>query len=63
MTFELLGFGANGWGAALLRAALMTLALSGSGFLSGVVLGAGAMIAAFWGDGILRWYLQFFSVR
>ena len=29
----------------------------------GVFLGAGAMIAAFWGDGILRWYLQFFSVR
>lgn len=29
----------------------------------GVFLGAGAMIAAFWGNGILRWYMQFFPAR
>jgi leader peptidase (prepilin peptidase) / N-methyltransferase len=29
----------------------------------GVFLGSGAMIAAFWGNGILRWYMQFFPVR
>jgi len=29
----------------------------------GVFLGSGAMIAAFWGNAILRWYMQFFSVR
>jgi len=29
----------------------------------GVFLGTGALVAAFWGDGILRWYLQFFWVR
>jgi leader peptidase (prepilin peptidase) / N-methyltransferase len=29
----------------------------------GVFLGAGAMIAAFWGDTILRWYLQLFYFR
>jgi leader peptidase (prepilin peptidase) / N-methyltransferase len=29
----------------------------------GVFLGMGAMIAAFWGDGILRWYMHFFPAR
>jgi leader peptidase (prepilin peptidase)/N-methyltransferase len=29
----------------------------------GVFLGSGAMIAAFWGDSILRWYMQFFPTR
>lgn len=43
--FELIGFGAGGWGAALLRAALTTFALSGAGFMSGAVLGALAAFA------------------
>jgi octopine/nopaline transport system permease protein len=38
--FDLVGFGSAGWGPALLRAALTTLALSVAGFLSGAVLGA-----------------------
>jgi octopine/nopaline transport system permease protein len=37
---DLLGFGQAGWGAALLKAALTTLALSAAGFLSGAALGA-----------------------
>jgi len=42
--FDLIGFGAKGWGAALLKAALTTFALSIAGFLAGAVLGG---IAAF----------------
>ncbi|WP_046866319.1 ABC transporter permease [Microvirga massiliensis] len=38
-TFELLGFGPNGWGFALLRAAGMTLAVAICGFLAGAVIG------------------------
>ncbi len=38
--FDLVGFGANGWGPALLRAALMTFLLSTVGFLLGAALGA-----------------------
>ena len=52
--FDLLGFGANGWGPALLRAALMTLALSAAGFLSGVALGALAAFARLSGDRFTR---------
>jgi octopine/nopaline transport system permease protein len=37
---DILGFGANGWGPALLRAALMTFLLSTVGFLLGAALGA-----------------------
>jgi octopine/nopaline transport system permease protein len=37
--FELMGFGPNGWGAALLAAAAMTLAVALCGFLSGAVIG------------------------
>jgi len=37
--FALMGFGEEGWAAALLRAALMTLALAGTGYLIGGVLG------------------------
>ena len=47
--FDLLGFGANGWGPALLRAALMTLGLSAAGFISGVALGVLAAFARFSG--------------
>lgn len=38
--FDLVGFGAGGWGAALLKASAMTLAVSVSGFLTGAVVGA-----------------------
>lgn len=43
--FELVGFGPNGWGPALLQAALTTFLLSAAGFLSGVALGALAAFA------------------
>jgi octopine/nopaline transport system permease protein len=43
--FGIVGFGANGWGPALLQAAFMTLALSASGFLLGVALGGLATFA------------------
>jgi octopine/nopaline transport system permease protein len=37
--FELLGFGPNGWGLALIRATGMTLAVALSGFLIGALIG------------------------
>jgi octopine/nopaline transport system permease protein len=52
--FDLVGFGANGWGPALLRAALMTLALSAAGFLSGVALGVLAAFARLSGNRFAR---------
>jgi octopine/nopaline transport system permease protein len=52
--FGLLGFGANGWGPALLRAALMTFALSAAGFLAGAGLGAVAAFARLMGGSFAR---------
>jgi octopine/nopaline transport system permease protein len=52
--FNLLGFGPDGWGPALLQAALMTLALSTAGFLSGVALGVLAAFARLSGDRFAR---------
>ena len=52
--FDLVGFGANGWGPALLRAALTTLGLSAAGFLSGVALGVLAAFARLSGDRFAR---------
>lgn len=43
--FELIGFGPDGWGRALLAAALMTVSVAASGFLLGSVIGA--IVAAF----------------
>jgi octopine/nopaline transport system permease protein len=37
--FQLLGFGPNGWGATMLLAAAMTLAVAASGFLLGAAIG------------------------
>jgi len=37
--FELMGFGPNGWGPALLRATAMTLAVAFCGFLAGAAIG------------------------
>ncbi|MGD0640047.1 MAG: ABC transporter permease subunit [Roseiarcus sp.] len=52
--FDLVGFGAGGWGAALLKAALTTFALSVAGFLSGAVLGALAAFLRLSGDRFAR---------
>jgi octopine/nopaline transport system permease protein len=38
--FELMGFGPNGWGPAMLTAAAMTLAVASCGFLVGSVIGS-----------------------
>jgi octopine/nopaline transport system permease protein len=52
--FDLIGFGDAGWGPALLRAALTTLALSVAGFLSGAVLGALSALARLRGGLVAR---------
>jgi octopine/nopaline transport system permease protein len=52
--FDLLGFGPNGWGPALLQAALMTFLLSAAGFLLGVALGALGAFARLSGDRFAR---------
>jgi octopine/nopaline transport system permease protein len=43
--FELIGFGPNGWGLALLQATGMTLAVAVCGFLIGAILGTGVAAA------------------
>jgi octopine/nopaline transport system permease protein len=43
--FELIGFGPDGWGKALLAAALMTVSVATSGFMFGSVVGA--IVASF----------------
>src|SRR5262249_1943823 len=43
--FELMGFGPRGWGALMLLAACMTLAVASTGFLIGSVFGALAAAA------------------
>lgn len=53
-TFDLIGFGPEGWGPALLRAAAMTFVLSVAGFLSGAALGAIAAFARLSGDRFAR---------
>lgn len=50
----LLGFGPSGWGGALLRAALVTLALSVAGFALGAVFGALAAFGRLSGSLIAR---------
>jgi octopine/nopaline transport system permease protein len=52
--FDLVGFGANGWGPALLRAALMTFLLSTVGFLLGAALGGLGAFARLSGDSFAR---------
>jgi octopine/nopaline transport system permease protein len=54
VAFDILGFGANGWGPALLRAALMTFLLSTVGFLLGAALGALGAFARLSGIGFAR---------
>jgi octopine/nopaline transport system permease protein len=43
--FELIGFGPNGWGSSLLRAAGVTLAVALCGFLVGALIGTGVAFA------------------
>jgi octopine/nopaline transport system permease protein len=52
--FELMGFGPSGWGLLLLRATLMTVAVSCVAFLLGSVLGALIAWARIQGDRALR---------
>ena len=52
-TLELLGFGQNGWGALLLVATLMTLAVTATALLSGAALGTLVAIAKLSGNLLL----------
>lgn len=52
-TLELLGFGQNGWGALLLVATLMTLAVTATALLIGAVLGTVVAIAKLSGNLLL----------
>ena len=54
MDLALFGFGPAGWGAALLRATLVTLAVAVSAFAIGAVLGAGVAAAKLSGSRALR---------
>ena len=45
-TFELMGFGPQGWGTAMLTATGVTLAVAVCGFLIGAVVGSGVALAA-----------------
>ncbi|OCP36042.1 ABC transporter permease [Ensifer sp. LC163] len=51
---ELVGFGPEGWGAALLTATGMTLAVAIGGFAAGSVIGAGVTSAKLSRNGVLR---------
>ena len=52
---ELMGFGPQGWGPAMLRAALVTLAVSVCGFLVGSILGTAIAFAKLSRNTPLRW--------
>ena len=52
--FELLGFGPNGWGAAMLASALMTVGVALAGFFIGAVIGVGGAFAKLSGGGVAR---------
>ena len=52
--FDLVGFGPDGWGAALLTATGMTLAVATGGFAAGSVIGAGIAGAKLSRNGALR---------
>jgi octopine/nopaline transport system permease protein len=52
---ELMGFGPNGWGPAMLRAALVTLAVSVCGFLVGSILGTLVAFAKMSRNLPIRW--------
>jgi octopine/nopaline transport system permease protein len=52
--FQLLGFGAGGWGAAMLAAAAMTIAVAITGFVFGAIVGTFGAWAKIAGGRILR---------
>jgi octopine/nopaline transport system permease protein len=52
--WELMGFGARGWGAAMLMGALMTLAVAACGFLFGALIGVFAAFAKIGGGRVAR---------
>lgn len=58
----LLGFGPDGWGLALLRAGLLTLAVSVAAFLCGLVLGTGIAWARIVGNWPLRKLAEAYTV-
>ncbi|HET6222814.1 MAG TPA: ABC transporter permease, partial [Dongiaceae bacterium] len=51
---ELMGFGPQGWGLAMLWGAVMTLAVAGCGFLLGAAIGTLGAWAKIAGDRVLR---------
>lgn len=58
----LLGFGPDGWGLALLRAGILTLAVSVAAFLCGLVLGTGIAWARIAGNWPLRKLAEAYTV-
>lgn len=52
--FELLGFGPNGWGAAMLAATAMTIAVALTGFVCGAIVGIAGALAKLSGSRIAR---------
>jgi octopine/nopaline transport system permease protein len=51
---ELMGFGPRGWGAAMLAAAAMTVAVAVCGFLAGAAIGVGIAAAKLSGSRVVR---------
>lgn len=51
---ELLGFGPNGWGAAMLAATAMTIAVALTGFIFGALVGVGGAYAKLSGSRVAR---------
>lgn len=59
--FELMNFGPEGWAPALLRAALMTLAVAGSGYVIGSTLGILLAWAKISGGRVLRLFADCYT--
>lgn len=58
----LIGFGPEGWGEALLRAAWMTVAVSALAYLGGAVIGALAAWAKIAGSKPVRWFAEGYTI-
>ena len=59
--FELVGFGPRGWGAALLTATAMTVAVAVSGFLAGAAVGIGVAAAKLSGSRVARGLAELYT--
>ncbi len=59
---QLLGFGEQGWGAALLQAALMTLVLTATALLVGALFGGLVAAAKLSSRRVLRWLGELYSI-